>query len=98
MPEFNELIKKDFNIYRDSVPLNKNKKKVNKLVEEKSDQFQNLKGKTNFNNLIYNYKTEGESPKDFSNYQNLIDLFIKLRDGNVNPRELLKMKLTLNQI
>ena len=30
----------------------------------------------NPNNSIYKYKTEGISPKGFSNYQNLIDLFI----------------------
>ena len=38
-------------------------------------------------------KTEGRSSKDFSNYQNLIDLFINLRDGNVNPREVLKNQI-----
>ena len=36
------------------------KKKFNKLVEEKSYEFQNLKEKINPNNLIYNYKTEGK--------------------------------------
>ena len=30
------------------------------------------------------------SPKDFINYQNLIDLFKNLRDGNINPKEALK--------
>ena len=40
--------------------------------------------------MIYRYKTEGISPNNFSNYQNLIDLFINLRDGNINPREVLK--------
>ena len=67
-----------------------NKKIFNKFVEEKSYEFQNLKEKINHENLIYNYKTEGKSPKDFSDYQNLIDLFITLRNGNVNPREVLK--------
>ena len=75
-----------------------NKKIFNKFVEEKSYEFQNLKEKINHENLIYNYKTEGKSPKDFSDYQNLIDLFINLRNGNVNPREVLKTKMTLNQI
>ena len=36
------------------------KKRFNKLVEEKSYGFQNLKEKINPNNLIYNYKTEGK--------------------------------------
>ena len=40
--------------------------------------------------MTYKYKTEGKSPKDFKNYQNLIELFKSLRDGNVNPREVLK--------
>ena len=35
-------------------------------------------------------KTEEISPKDFSNYQNLIELFKDLTDGNVNPKEVLK--------
>ena len=43
--------------------------------------------------MIYKYKTEGKSPKDFSNYQNLIDLFVNLRDGNVKPREVLKNQI-----
>ena len=40
--------------------------------------------------MIYRYKTEGLSSKEFSGYHNLIDLFINLRDGNINPREVLK--------
>ena len=40
--------------------------------------------------MICKYKTEGMSPKDFINYQNLIDLFKNLRDGNINPKEALK--------
>ena len=40
--------------------------------------------------MIYNHKTEGKSWKDFSRYQNPIDIFINLRDGNINPREVLK--------
>ena len=40
--------------------------------------------------MIYRYKTQRISPKDFSNYQNPINLFINLRDGNINPRDLLK--------
>ena len=66
----NELIKKDFNINRDSVPLDE--EKFNRLAEEKSYEFQNLKEKINPNNLIYKYKTVGRSPKDLSD---LIDLF-----------------------
>ena len=48
--------------------------------------------------MIYKYKTEGRSRKDFSFYQNLTDLFKNLRDGNINPKELLKIKFTLDRI
>ena len=44
------------------------------------------KKKINSNNLIYKYKNEGRSPKDFRYYQNPIDFLKSLRDGNVNPR------------
>ena len=54
----------------------KTKKIFNELVKEKYLEFQNLKEKMNPNNLIYKYKTEAISPKSFSNYQNVIDLFI----------------------
>ena len=40
--------------------------------------------------MIHNYKPERKSPTDFSDYQNPIDLFINLKDGNVIPREVLK--------
>ena len=52
-----------------------------------------LKEKFNPNSLVYEYKTEGRSPKDFSDYQNLIDLFIDLRNGNLNPRKVLKNQI-----
>ena len=32
------------------------------------------------NNSVYEYKTDGRSPKDFRDYYNLIDLFKNLRD------------------
>ena len=54
----------------------KTKKIFNELVKEKYLEFQNLKEKMNPNSLIYKYKTEAISPKGFSNYQNVIDLFI----------------------
>ena len=69
-----------------------NREKFNKLVEEKYE-FQHLKEKINPNNLIYNYKTEGKISTDFSDYQNPIDIFINLSDGNVNPREVLKNQI-----
>ena len=63
--------------------IKKFKKKKN--VEERSSEFWNLEKRINSDNLIYTYKTEGRSLKDFRNYQNLIDLFKNLIDGNINP-------------
>ena len=42
--------------------------------------------------MIYNYKTEGISPKDFSfsYYRNPIKLVKDLRDANINPKKVLK--------
>ena len=40
--------------------------------------------------MVYKYKVEGRSPKDFRNYKNLIELFKDLRDGNLNLKEVLK--------
>ena len=76
---------KVFNIDKDGVSLKKQKQILNELVKEKSFEFQNLKEKFNPNNLICRYKTEGMISKDFSNYQNPIDLIINLRDGNISP-------------
>ena len=90
MVGYNKLITKDFKIEKDAIPLEKRKKTFNELVEEKYFEFKNLKQKINPNNLMYRYKTEGIGPKDFSNYQNLIYLFISLRDGNISPREVIK--------
>ena len=42
----------------------------NELVEERSSKFKNLEKRIDPDNLVYKYKTEGVSPKDFSNYQN----------------------------
>ena len=62
-------------------------KKKKKNVEERSSEFWNLEKRINSDNLIYTYKTEGRSLKDFRNYQNLIDLFKNLIDGNINPKK-----------
>ena len=96
------LLKKDFNTNRDSIPLEAQRKIFNELVKKGSSEFWNLERKINPDNLIYKYKTEGRSPKDFRNYQNLIKLFKHLRDCNVNPKEVLtnqtNFKSDLNEI
>ena len=43
--------------------------------------------------MIYKYITEGKILEDFRNYQNSIKLFENLKDGNVNPIEVLKNEI-----
>ena len=70
MVESNELIKKDFNIDKDNISLEEQKKKIfNNLITERFSDFWNLEKRTNSDNMIYKYKSEGRSPKDFRNYQ-----------------------------
>ena len=92
MAESNEAIKKIL-ILTNKIYTWWTKKIFNRLVEEKSYEFQNLKEKINPNNLIYKYKTQGRSPKEFIDYQNMIDLFISFRDVNGNLQEVLKNQL-----
>ena len=90
--ESNELIKKDFNIDKDSIPLEEKKNIVDDdvTVDERSSEFMNLGKRIHPDNLICKYKTEGISPKDFINYQDPKKLFKNIRDGNINPKEVLK--------
>ena len=80
----------------------KSKKTFNEFVEKRSSQLRNLEKRINPDNFIYKYKTEERSLEIFRNYQNLIELFKDLRDGNVNPKEVLKdqidFKADLNEI
>ena len=43
--------------------------------------------------MTYKYKTEGKVRKVFSNYQNLIDLYINLKDGSIKPKKVLKNQI-----
>ena len=86
MVESNERIKKVLNIDRDGIPLEKQIKIFNELVRERSSEFGNIETKNNPKNLIYKYKTEVLSPKNFNVYQNPVDLFKNLRDGNINAK------------
>ena len=73
---------------------NKKKKKMfNELVEESYSEFRSSEKIINPENLIYTYKTERISRKDFINYQNSIELFKDFRDGNINPKEVLKYQI-----
>ena len=85
LAESTELIKKDFNIDRYSIPHEVPKN----IVEERCD-FQNfLKN----NPMMYMDKTEGRSPKDIINYGKLKNLFTNSRDSNINPKEVLKYQI-----
>ena len=55
----------------------KNKKIFNELAKERSSEFKNIE-KNNSDNLIYTCKTKGINSKDFTNYQNPIQLFKNL--------------------
>ena len=84
--ESNEVAKNDFDIVRSSVYL----------------EFSDIKDKIDPNNLVYTFKTDKNEPKDFGNYQTPLKLFEDLRDGNINPKEVLKnqtrFKLDLSEI
>ena len=43
--------------------------------------------------MIDKYKNQGRSPKEFIDYQNMIDLFISFRDVNGNLQEVRKNQL-----
>ena len=45
--------------------------------------------------MIFQYETEGRSPKDFRNYHYPIELFKDLRDSNINPKEVLKDQIKI---
>ena len=66
--ESNELTKKDFNIDRDSIPLDEQREIFNELVREISPEFKHLEKRINPDSLIYKYNHEQISPTDFRNY------------------------------
>ena len=93
----NEVIKKGFKNDRDSIPLEEQKKYLINLLRKGLLNF-GIQKTVNSDNFIYMYKTEEISPEDFTNYQNPIYLFKNLRDGNLNPREVLKNQNDLGEI
>ena len=65
-----------------------NKKNIfNDHVEKRYSAFTDLEKRINPDNLIYKYKNEEISPK---NFRNLIELFKDLREVTINPNEVLK--------
>ena len=88
--EWNEIGKNDFNIDRSGVLLDKQKETFNELVRERALEFSDIKDKIDPNNLIYVYSTGKSNPKGFGNYQMPMKLFEDLRDGEIDPKEILK--------
>ena len=70
--------------------LKKHKEIFIELLAESYFEFDGIKDKINTNKWIYHFKTESRSPKDFKGYQNSLELFENLRDGDVNPKKVLK--------
>ena len=68
----------------------KNKQIFNRFVKERALDFFYIKDKIDPNNLVYIFKTGLNEPKDFGNYQIPLKLFEDLRDGDTNPKEVLK--------
>ena len=88
--ESNEVAKNDFIIDRSGVSHEKQKLVFNRLVKERALDFYNAKDKIDPNNLVYIFKTGGNEPKDLGSYQMLLKLFKDLRDGDINPKKVLK--------
>ena len=93
MVESNELVKKDFNIDRDSIPFDEQRKIFNELVKKRYSEFKDVGKRINPDDLIFKKKDDEIIWKDFRNYQNLIELFNDLRDCNINPKEVLKYQI-----
>ena len=56
--ESNELLKKDFDIDRDSIPYEEQKNIFNGVIREKSSEFHNSEKRFNPDNLICNSKSD----------------------------------------
>ena len=61
----------------------------NKILNRRASEFVGIKDRIDHNKLIYNFKTEEESPKDCKNYELLLELFKNLRNGETNPKKVL---------
>ena len=73
-----------------------------RLVEERAHEFVDIKDNIDLNKLVYKFKTGVNEPKDFTNYQIPWKLSEDLREGDINPKEVLKnqarFKLDLSEI
>ena len=62
-------IKNDFNVEKDGVSCEKQKKIFNRLLAKRDSEFADIKNKICSNKLIYNFKTEEKLTKDFRDYK-----------------------------
>ena len=49
-----------------------------------------IKDRIDPNDLVYNFKGNENKSKDFGNYQLSLILFDDLKDGDINPKEVVK--------
>ena len=64
----------------------KEKEIHNKLTEESSEKINNLDKKVGTYKLVFKYKGN-TSDKDFSKFDNALDLINKIRDGEISLNE-----------
>ena len=88
--ESNSVAKMDFNIDRSGVSLEKQKEIFNGLVNARALQFADTKGKDDPNNFVYKFSGSEQISKDFGNHEMPLKLFEDLRNGDINPKEVLK--------
>ena len=67
----------------------------NRLVNEKTLEFSDIKDKIDHNRLVYVFSTDKDYPNDFGNYQMSIKLFEDLRDSEIKPKEVWKYQARL---
>ena len=71
-------------------------------MKEKVLEFADVKDKIDPNNLVYSFKSSENEPKDFGNHHMQLKLIEDVKDGNMNPKEVLKnearFELDLNEI
>ena len=85
----------------DSPIVLKEKEIYNKLTEESFERINNLDKKVDTNKLVFKYN--GNTPdKDFSNFDNTLDLISKIRDGEISLNEakdeLTKLRSNMGEI
>ena len=82
--------------------IEKQEELFSRLVEERAHEFFDIKDNIDLNKLVYKFKTGVNEPKDFTNYQIPWKLSEDLREGDINPKEVLKnqarFKLDLSEI